>query len=126
MGAWQYVATIGTTRMMHRGYRHEGAGGSGREDEWTERRAKESQVDHLQRERLNPTSSVVSQASPSSLGLGVRYALLTPIIELCCITAFPSAEPRSAVMARLRGCRDQAHVRPASSKDLHSRAYHVC
>jgi hypothetical protein len=51
MGAWQYVARIGTTRMMHRGYRHEGAGGSGREDEWTERRAKESQVDHLQRER---------------------------------------------------------------------------
>jgi hypothetical protein len=79
-----------------------------------------------ERERLNPTSSVVSQASPSSLGLGVRYALLTPIIELCCITAFLSAEPRSAAMARLRGCRNQAHVRPASSKDLHSRAYHVC
>jgi hypothetical protein len=33
MGAWQYVATMGTTRIMHRGYRHEGA------NEWTERRA---------------------------------------------------------------------------------------
>jgi hypothetical protein len=31
MGAWQYVATMGTTRIMHRGYRHEEAGGSGRE-----------------------------------------------------------------------------------------------
>jgi hypothetical protein len=76
MGAWQYVATIGTTRIMHRGYRHEGAGGSGREDEWTERRApRVPGGSNAESERLNPTSSVVSQASPSFLGLGVRYAL---------------------------------------------------
>jgi len=79
MGAWRDVARIGTARMMHRGQTRGVREGRGEEVSGREKRAKEMLSGLVAvvwqskaSKGLTPQSSVVSQASPSFLGLGAR------------------------------------------------------